>query len=116
MEATGKAGNWRGAVASTIGNVLEWYDFVLFGFLTPVIAKQFFPSSSPYGGMLMTTATFGAGFVVRPIGGVLLGIYADRHGRKAGLTLVIMMMTLASAIVAFTPGFQQIGIVAPLLG
>ncbi|MFM0336761.1 MFS transporter [Paraburkholderia fungorum] len=115
MEAAGKAGNWRGAVASTIGNVLEWYDFVLFGFLTLVIAKQFFPSSSPYGGLLMTTATFGAGFVVRPIGGVLLGIYSDRHGRKAGLTMVIMMMTIASAIVAFTPGFHQIGIVAPLL-
>jgi MHS family proline/betaine transporter-like MFS transporter len=115
METAGKTGNWRGAVASTIGNVLEWYDFVLFGFLTLVIAKQFFPTSSPYGSMLMTTATFGAGFVVRPIGGVLLGIYADRHGRKAGLTLVIMMMTAASAIVAFTPGFQQIGIVAPLL-
>jgi MFS family permease len=115
MEASGKAGNWRGAVASTIGNVLEWYDFVLFGFLTLVISKQFFPADNPYGALLMTTATFGAGFVVRPIGGVVLGMYADRYGRKAGLTLVIMLMTVASAIVAFTPSFATIGIVAPLL-
>jgi len=115
MEAVGNGGNWRGVVASTIGNVLEWYDFVLFGFLALMIAKQFFPASSPYGSLLLTTATFGAGFVVRPLGGVLLGIYADRYGRKAGLTLVIGMMTAASAIVAFCPSFQQIGIIAPLL-
>lgn len=108
-------GNWRAVLASTIGNVLEWYDFVLFGFLSIIIAKQYFPSDTPYAAMLLTTATFGAGFVVRPLGGVLLGLYADRHGRRAGLSLVILMMTVAAAIIALTPNFRQIGIAAPIL-
>jgi len=107
--------HWRGAVASTLGNVLEWYDFVVFGFLSIIIAKQFFPGDSEYAALMLTTATFGAGFVVRPLGGVLLGMYADRRGRRAGLTLVIAMMTVASAMVAFTPGFHQIGLVAPFI-
>lgn len=115
METRTKGGNWRDAFASTIGNVLEWYDFIIFGFLSIVIAKQFFPSTSEYAAILLTTATFGAGFVVRPLGGVLLGMYADRAGRKAGLTLVILMMTVASAIIAFTPSFRQIGIIAPIV-
>ena len=110
-----KRGNWGAAVAATIGNVLEWYDFVVFGFLSVIISRQFFPTSSPYGAMLLTTATFGAGFVVRPLGGVLLGRYADRAGRKAGLTLVIGMMTMAAAIIAFTPSYRQIGVAAPIL-
>lgn len=115
MRAMDSRIRWRGAVASTLGNVLEWYDFVVFGFLSIFIAKQFFPGDSEYAALMLTTATFGAGFVVRPLGGVLLGIYADRKGRKAGLTLVIAMMTLAAAMVAFTPGFRQIGLVAPAI-
>src|ERR1700722_19417625 len=106
MDISIKKSNRRDAVASTIGNILEWYDFVLFGFLSIIIAKQFFPSTSEYGALLMTTATFGAGFVVRPLGGILLGIYADKYGRKAGLTMVIMMMTVSAAIIAFTPSFH----------
>jgi MFS transporter, MHS family, proline/betaine transporter len=115
VEATESRSHWRGAVASTLGNVLEWYDFVVFGFLSIVIAKQFFPGNSEYASLMLTTATFGAGFVVRPLGGVLLGMYADRKGRKAGLTLVIALMTLAAAMIAFTPGFQQIGLLAPAI-
>jgi MFS family permease len=115
MEANETRGNWRGAVASTLGNILEWYDFVVFGFLSIIIAKQFFPSDSQYAALMLTTATFGAGFVVRPLGGILLGRYADRKGRKAGLTLVIAMMTLASAMIAFTPSFHQIGLIAPAI-
>jgi MFS family permease len=102
-------------MASTLGNVLEWYDFVVFGFLSIIIARQFFPSDSEYAALMLTTATFGAGFVVRPLGGILLGMYADRKGRKAGLTLVIAMMTVAAAMIALTPGFQQIGLIAPLI-
>jgi MFS transporter, MHS family, proline/betaine transporter len=107
--------HWRGALASTVGNLLEWYDFVVFGFLSIFIARQFFPGDSEYAALMLTTATFGAGFVVRPLGGILLGMYADRKGRRAGLTLVIAMMTLASAMVAFTPSFHQIGLVAPVI-
>jgi MFS family permease len=115
VKPTNSHNNWRGAAASTLGNVLEWYDFVVFGFLSIIIAKQFFPSDSEYAALMLTTATFGAGFVVRPLGGILLGMYADRKGRKAGLTLVIAMMTLAAALMAFTPSFHQIGLVAPAI-
>jgi MFS family permease len=66
-----------------IGNALEWYDFIVFGFFAVVISRLFFPAESQYASLLLTTATFGVGFFMRPVGGILLGLYADRHGRKA---------------------------------
>jgi len=116
MQATASGNsNWRGVLATTIGNVLEWYDFLVFGFLSLIIAKQYFPTDNEYASLMLTTATFGAGFIVRPLGGILIGMYADRHGRKAGLSLVISMMTVAAAMIAFTPSFQTIGVVAPAI-
>ncbi len=70
-------------IAAVIGNALEWYDFIVFGFLAVIISRLFFPSESEYSSLLMATATFGVGFFMRPVGGILLGIYADRRGRKA---------------------------------
>jgi MFS transporter, MHS family, proline/betaine transporter len=83
--------------AAVIGNALEWYDFTIFGFLTVVISKLFFPTDSQYASLLLTTATFGAGFMMRPLGGIFLGIYADRKGRKAALQLIIGLMTIATS-------------------
>jgi MFS family permease len=102
-------------VAAVIGNALEWYDFIVFGFLAVVISRLFFPSDSEYSSLLMATATFGVGFFMRPVGGILLGIYADRRGRKAALQLIIAMMTLSIAIIAFAPPYAAIGVAAPLL-
>ncbi|WP_035514890.1 MFS transporter [Paraburkholderia nodosa] len=107
--------NRRAIVAATIGNAFEWYDFIVFGFLSVIIARQFFPSSNPTVSMLLTTATFGSAFLMRPIGGILLGIYADRAGRKAALSLVILLMTLSSAMMALTPGYATLGIAAPII-
>jgi MFS family permease len=76
--------------AAVIGNALEWYDFIIFGFLTVVIARLFFPAESQYASLLLTTATFGVGFFMRPVGGILLGLYADHKGRKAALLLIIV--------------------------
>ena len=81
--------------AAVIGNALEWYDFIVFGFFTVVISRLFFPSDSQYASLLLTTGTFGVGFFMRPVGGILLGIYADRRGRKAALLMVIILMTVA---------------------
>jgi MFS family permease len=67
--------------AAVIGNALEWYDFIIFGVLTVVISRLFFPAESQYASLLLTTATFGVGFFMRPVGGILLGIYADHKGR-----------------------------------
>ncbi|MCF7202099.1 MFS transporter [Pseudomonas oligotrophica] len=102
-------------LAAIIGNALEWYDFIVFGFLAVVISRLFFPAESEYSALLMATATFGVGFFMRPVGGVLLGIYADRRGRKAALQLIIALMTLSIAMIAFAPPFAAIGVAAPLL-
>jgi MFS transporter, MHS family, proline/betaine transporter len=102
-------------VAAVIGNALEWYDFIVFGFFTVVIARLFFPSDSQYASLLLTTGTFGVGFFMRPVGGIVLGIYADRRGRKAALLMVITLMTIAIAMIAFAPTYAAIGIGAPLI-
>jgi MFS transporter, MHS family, proline/betaine transporter len=101
--------------AAVIGNALEWYDFIVFGFFAVVIARLFFPAESQYASLLLTTATFGVGFFTRPVGGILLGLYADRHGRKASMLLIIGLMTLAIAMIGFAPTYAAIGIAAPLL-
>jgi len=101
--------------AAVIGNALEWYDFLVFGFLTVVMSRLFFPADSRYASLLLTTATFGIGFFMRPIGGILLGIYADRKGRKAGLQLILGLMTAAIAMIAFAPTYAAIGVAAPLM-
>jgi MFS transporter, MHS family, proline/betaine transporter len=105
----------RQVLAATIGNALEWYDFVVFGFVAVVIARLFFPTSSQYAGLLLTFGTFGVGFFMRPLGAIVLGMYADRAGRKAAMQLVIALMTLAVAMIAFAPTYASIGIAAPVL-
>ena len=101
--------------AAVIGNALEWYDFVIFGFLTVVISRLFFPADSQYASLLLTWATFGVAILLRPVGGVLLGIYADRKGRKAALSMIIALMTVAIAMIAFARTYAAIGIAAPIV-
>ncbi|HEY6610838.1 MAG TPA: citrate-proton symporter [Pseudomonas sp.] len=105
----------RQVTAAVIGNALEWYDFIVYGFLSSIIARLFFPASDEYTSLLMALATFGVGFFMRPVGGVLLGIYADRKGRKAAMQMIILLMTLSIAMIAFAPDYAAIGIGAPLL-
>ena len=105
----------RQILAAVIGNALEWYDFVVYGFLTVIISRLFFPSDSEYTSLLLAMATFGVGFFMRPVGGILIGMYADRKGRKAALQLIILMMTISIAMIAFAPTYAAIGAAAPLL-
>jgi len=105
----------RQIAAAVIGNALEWYDFIIFGNLTIVISRLFFPAESQYASLLLTTATFGVGFFMRPVGGILLGIYADRKGRKAALQLIISVMTVAIAMIALAPPYAVIGVAAPVI-
>jgi len=109
------ASRTRQILAAVIGNALEWYDFVVFGFLTAIISRVFFPAESEYAALLLTTATFGVGFFMRPVGAVVLGLYADKKGRKAALQLIIGLMTLAMAMIAFAPPYAAIGIAAPVI-
>jgi MHS family proline/betaine transporter-like MFS transporter len=110
-----KSLNTRAVAAAVIGNALEWYDFTVFGLMTVVIAELFFPASSDYSSLLLTTASFGVAFVMRPIGGIVLGLYADRAGRKAALSLVIALMTFGILLLAIAPPYSAIGIGGPLI-
>jgi MHS family proline/betaine transporter-like MFS transporter len=105
----------RIVVAATIGNTLEWYDFLVYGFLSVTIGKVFFPTESEFTSLLLSVATFGVGFVTRPIGAVVLGAYADRVGRKPALSLTILIMALGTGLIAAAPTYRAIGIAAPLL-
>ena len=101
--------------AAVIGNALEWYDFVVYGFFASVLAQAFFPSGDETAALLLALASFGAGFCTRPIGGVFFGFYADRKGRKAALQLIMFVMTAAVAVIAFAPTYATIGVYAPML-
>jgi MFS family permease len=102
-------------VASSLGTVFEWYDFFIYGTLAPVIAAHFFPTANPTAALLLTLATFGAGFGVRPIGAVLFGVLGDRLGRKYTFLITITLMGVATAAVGLLPTYAQIGLAAPVL-
>jgi MHS family citrate/tricarballylate:H+ symporter-like MFS transporter len=99
----------------TSGNFIEMYDFFLFGFYATQIAAAFFPSTSEYAALMMTFATFGAGFFMRPLGAIFLGSYIDRIGRRKGLVLTLGIMASGTALIAFVPGYATIGLAAPFL-
>jgi MHS family proline/betaine transporter-like MFS transporter len=105
----------RVVIAATIGNVLEWFDFVIYGFLAVTIAQVFFPVGDPTVSLLVTFGAFGLAYLVRPLGAIFIGSYTDKHGRKAGLTLSIALMMLGTSMMALTPGYAMIGIAAPIL-
>lgn len=101
--------------AAVIGNALEWYDFIVFGFMTGIIANVFFPAQNAYSSLLLTTASFGVGFALRPLGGIMIGAFSDRRGRRAALQLIIGLMTIATALIAFAPPYAVIGLASSLI-
>ena len=102
-------------IGGSLGNLVEWYDWYAYSAFTLYFAKVFFPEGDKTAQLLNAAAVFAVGFLMRPIGGWLLGRYADRHGRRAALTLSVLCMGLGSLIIALTPGFKTIGVAAPLL-
>ena len=107
--------NFRSVVRVAAGNMLEMYDFQIFGYYAPAIAVTFFPRGSAFAGLMLSFMTFGAGFLMRPLGAILLGAYIDHHGRRAGLLLTLSMMALGTLSIAVIPGYASIGLAAPLL-
>jgi len=99
----------------TSGNFLEQFDFFLFGFYATYIAKAFFPVDSEFASLMLTFAVFGAGFLMRPLGAIVLGAYIDKVGRRKGLIVTLTIMASGTIFIAFVPGYAQIGLVAPLL-
>ena len=102
-------------VAATIGNVLEWFDFLVYGFFAVTIAEVFFPVGDPTVSLLVTFGAFGLSYLVRPLGAIVIGNYTDRAGRKAGLTLSIALMMIGTTMMVVTPGYATIGLAAPML-
>ncbi|SIO63361.1 MFS transporter [Paraburkholderia phenazinium] len=101
--------------SSSVGNALEWFDFSVYGYFASLIAKQFFPMHDEWLSTLLAIATFGISFLMRPFGAVILGIYGDRKGRKAALTLSIALMMVGTLTMAVMPPYAAIGITAPVL-
>jgi MFS family permease len=97
------------------GNFLEMYDFMVFGYYAAAIGRAFFPSGNAYTSLMLSLMTFGAGFLMRPLGALVLGAYTDKHGRRAGLMLTLTLMSIGIVTIACTPGYATIGLLAPLL-
>ena len=111
----GAADSRRAVRAAVIGNVLEWYDFAVYGYVATLISKTFFPSGDEVGALLATFGTFGLGFVARPLGGIVLGRLGDTRGRKAALLFTIFAMAIGTVGVGLIPTYASIGLAAPLL-
>lgn len=105
---------WRLIAAASIGNALEWFDLVVYGFFAVTIAKLFFPAGTDAVSLLLTLGTFGVSFFMRPLGAVVLGVYADKAGRKAALTLSILLMMTGTLLIAVMPTYASIGVLAPV--
>lgn len=119
MSATAPASARASSVATvlrvTCGNFLEMFDFFLFGFYATYISKAFFPSGSEFASLMLTFMTFGAGFLMRPLGAIVLGAYIDQIGRRKGLILTLTIMASGTFLIAFVPGYATIGMAAPVL-
>jgi MFS family permease len=105
----------RHIAAVMIGGIVEYYDFVVFTFFAIQIGKAYFPASSEFASLMLSLATFGIGFAMRPLGGMILGAYADRAGRRAAMTLTLVLMGLSIVALAVIPPYAAIGIAAPIL-
>jgi len=99
----------------TSGNFLEMYDFMVFGYYATAIAKTFFPGDDPFASLMLTLMTFGAGFLMRPLGAIVLGAYIDHHGRRKGLLLTLGLMAIGTLTIALVPGYATLGAAAPIL-
>jgi MFS family permease len=114
-EAGDESLTFGAVLGATIGNMLEFYDFVTYSFFATQIGHAFFPAKSEFASLLLSLATFGAGFVTRPIGAIIIGSYSDRAGRRPAMILSFAMMGIAILVLAVTPSYDTIGVAAPIV-
>ncbi len=115
MQSSGRSSLWPVITASSVGTLIEWYDFYIFGSLASILAEQFFPKTNPTAAFLSTLATFAAGFIVRPFGALVFGRLGDRVGRKYTFLITLVLMGASTFLIGLVPGYAQIGLLAPLL-
>jgi MFS family permease len=115
MQATEKKISMKVVAATVAGNALEFFDFVTYAFFAVYIGQTFFPASDPFNSLLASVAVFGVGFVFRPLGGIVIGAYADRAGRRPAMLLTIVLITVGTMGLALTPSYASIGIAAPII-
>ncbi|WP_294056440.1 tricarballylate/proton symporter TcuC [Sphingomonas sp.] len=106
---------FRNVLIVSSGNFLEMYDFMVFGYYAKAIGQTFFPTQNELASLMLALMTFGAGFLMRPVGALVLGAYIDRNGRRQGLLLTLALMGLGTLSIALMPGYAEIGLLAPLL-
>jgi metabolite-proton symporter len=112
---TSEVGKGKAIFRVVSGNFLEMFDFMVYGFYATAIAKTFFPTDSAFASLMLSLATFGAGFLMRPLGAIFLGAYIDQHGRRKGLIVTLALMALGTVLIACVPGYATLGVAAPLL-
>ncbi len=105
----------RTIAAGAIGNVLEWYDFAIYGYFATAIGRTFFPHEDPVAQVLAAFGVFAVGFLMRPVGGALVGMIGDKFGRRAALTFSVTAMAIPTFLVGILPGYQSLGVMAPIL-
>ena len=110
-----RSSQFRQLAGGAVGNLVEWFDWYAYSAFALYFAPSFFPDGDPLAQQLNTAGVFAVGFLMRPVGGWLLGLYSDRHGRKAALTLSVVLMCAGSLLIACTPAFATIGVAAPIL-
>ena len=115
LTASERKAKIRAVVRVASGNFLEMYDFMVYGYYAKAIASTFFPSEDEFASLIAALATFGAGFLMRPLGAIALGAYVDHHGRRKGLILTLGLMAIGTLSIAVVPGYAVLGIVAPIL-
>ncbi|MCP2233399.1 MULTISPECIES: MFS transporter [Erwinia] len=114
-QAAAQPNLYKTLFATCVGNALEWFDIAVYGFFASYIAHAFFPTEDPSVSMLLTFGSFGVSFLIRPLGAIVLGAYADRVGRKKALLMSIMLMMVGGLIITVMPSYQSIGLLAPLM-
>jgi len=114
-QAVDRLAQFKSVFRVSCGNFLEMYDFTVYGYYATAIAKAFFPTGNDFSSLMLSLATFGAGFLMRPLGAIVLGAYVDRHGRRKGLILTLALMSFGTLSIACLPGYKTIGLIAPLL-
>src|SRR5436190_2470977 len=104
-----------GVIRVALGNFLEMYDVMVFGYSAAAIGRAFFPTQNEYASLMLSFMTFGTGYLMRPLGAIFLGVYIDHHGRRKGLLLTLALMAIGTLSIGVMPGYETIGLFAPLL-